>query len=80
MTSKTGRVEMSYFSEGSSNTKLSLPMLTSLVIGNMIGTGIFLLPSSLAAFGSISIISWLATSFGAILLALTFAHLNQKNS
>ena len=30
-------------------------MLTALVAGNMIGAGIFLLPTSLAAFGSISL-------------------------
>ena len=58
--------------------KLGLPILISLVIGNMIGTGIYLLPSSLAAFGSISLFSWIFTSVGALLLALTFASLSQK--
>lgn len=54
---------------------IGLWILTSLVAGNMIGSGIFLLPASLASFGSISIISWIITSVGAILLALVFAKL-----
>ena len=55
--------------------KLTLFMLITLVTGNMIGSGMFLLPSSLAAFGSISLISWLFTAGGSIILALVFAHL-----
>lgn len=55
--------------------KLGLWMLTSLVAGNMIGSGIFLLPSSLASYGSISILSWIFTSIGAILVGLVFAKL-----
>lgn len=50
-------------------------MLTALVAGNMIGSGIFYLPTELAGFGSISLLSWLFTSAGAILLALVFARL-----
>lgn len=66
------------YTSTSKHTKINLPVLTSLVIGNMIGTGIFLLPAALSAFGSISIFSWILTSVGALLLALTFANLNQK--
>ena len=50
-------------------------MLTSLVLGNMIGAGIFLLPSSLGQYGSIGILGWIFTSMGAICLALVFAKL-----
>ena len=57
---------------------LSFPILISLVIGNMIGTGIYILPASLAAFGTISIVSWVYTSIGALLVALTFAHLSKR--
>lgn len=57
---------------------LNLPILTSLVIGNMIGTGVYLLPASLASFGSISLLSWVFTSIGAIFLALTFTRLNKR--
>ncbi len=48
---------------------------TALVIGNMIGSGIFLLPASLASYGSISMFGWVFTAVGAILVALVFARL-----
>ena len=57
--------------------KLGLMMCTALVVGNMIGSGVFLLPASLARFGGISIIGWLASAGGAICLALVFAKLGQ---
>lgn len=57
---------------------LSLPILISMVVGNMIGTGIFVLPASLANYGTISLVSWVFTSLGALLLALTFTHLNKR--
>jgi APA family basic amino acid/polyamine antiporter len=50
---------------------------TALVIGNMIGSGVFLLPASLAAYGGASIVGWLFTSAGALLLALVFARLGR---
>jgi len=53
-------------------------MATALVVGNMIGSGIFLLPSSLAKFGSISIIAWIITAIGAVALALVFAALGRS--
>ena len=55
--------------------RLGLWMATALVIGNMIGSGVFLLPSALASYGSISILGWIFTAIGAMLLALVFAHL-----
>lgn len=55
--------------------KLGLWMCTALVVGNMIGSGIFLLPSALAAYGPISIGGWLVTCTGAIVLALIFGRL-----
>ena len=50
---------------------------TSLVVGNMIGSGVFLLPASLAAYGAISLAGWLFSSLGAILLAIVFGHLGK---
>jgi APA family basic amino acid/polyamine antiporter len=50
-------------------------MVVTLVMGNMIGSGIFLLPSSLAPYGGLSIIGWLVSTCGALLLALVFARL-----
>ena len=56
--------------------KLGIWMLTALVIGNMIGSGVFLLPASLAHYGTITIFSWVATAIGATLLALVFSRLS----
>jgi APA family basic amino acid/polyamine antiporter len=57
--------------------KLGLWMLTALVAGNMIGSGVFLLPSSLAGIGSISLVSWLFTTTGAFMLGMTFFYLSR---
>jgi arginine:agmatine antiporter len=59
--------------------KMSLPQATMLVAGNMIGTGIFLLPVNLAQVGSISIYGWLIATAGAAALGLVFARLGQVN-
>ena len=50
-------------------------MCLALVIGNMIGAGVFLLPASLAPYGVNSILGWLVTATGSILLAVVFARL-----
>lgn len=55
---------------------LGFPVLCALVTGNMIGSGIFLLPAALAPFGGISLISWFITSLGAMVLAYIFANLS----
>ena len=44
----------------------------------MIGSGIFLLPASLAYYGGISIIGWIVSAIGALLLAKVFATLSVK--
>jgi APA family basic amino acid/polyamine antiporter len=52
---------------------------TLLVIGNMVGSGIFLLPASLAqTAGPISILAWVFTGVGAMMLALVFARLGRS--
>ena len=43
---------------------LGLGMATALVVGNMIGSGVFLLPVALAAFGGISLVGWVFTAAG----------------
>lgn len=57
---------------------LSLPILFSLVIGNMIGTGIYVLPASLAKYGYLALVAWIFTSVGAIFFALNLADLNRR--
>jgi len=47
----------------------------ALVIGNMVGSGIFLLPASLAPYGIYAVIAWVMTAFGAVALALVFGRL-----
>lgn len=61
----------------SRDKELGLWTSTALVVGNMIGSGIFLLPASLAVYGGISIFGWLLTSLGALLLALMFSRLSR---
>ena len=57
---------------------LGIWMATALVVGNMIGSGIFLLPASFAAeAGPVSILGLLFTAVGAVLLALVFANLGR---
>jgi APA family basic amino acid/polyamine antiporter len=51
---------------------------TSLVSGNMIGSGVFLLPSALALYGGISILGWLFSTLGALLLAFVFSSLSRR--
>ncbi|MFA1561081.1 cadaverine/lysine antiporter [Aliivibrio fischeri] len=63
-----------------SNTKkIGLIACTGVVAGNMMGSGIALLPSSLAAVGSVSIFSWIICLVGALSLAFVFARLATKN-
>ena len=51
----------------------------ALVVGNMIGSGVFLLPSSLAALGGgLSMVGWGLSAGGSILLALVFARLARR--
>jgi len=57
--------------------KIGFWISTSLVVGNMTGSGIFLLPAALAIYGGISIFGWLFTVFGALLLALVFSRLSR---
>lgn len=55
--------------------KLGLVSGTALVIGNMIGSGIFLLPASLAGFGKWGVVGWGCSAAGAMLLAGLFRSL-----
>lgn len=55
--------------------KMGLVQATALVFGNMVGSGVFLLPASLAAYGYFGLGGWLVTSAGALMLALVFATL-----
>lgn len=58
-------------------SKLGLWTSTSLVLGNMIGAGVFLMPTTLASFGGISVVGWVCSALGAFLLAKVFANLSK---
>lgn len=61
------------------NTRqLGFWMCTALVVGNMIGMGIFVLPASLAPLGFNAFLGWAATVFGCALLAIVFAMLVRR--
>ncbi|MGQ3101078.1 MAG: amino acid permease [Sphingopyxis solisilvae] len=55
--------------------KLGLSMAIALVMGNMIGSGVFLLPASLAPFGWNGVVGWVITIGGALALAFVLARL-----
>ena len=50
--------------------------MTALVTGNMIGAGIFLLPSAMARLGSLSLVSWIFTTIGSLFLAFVFSRMS----
>ena len=50
-------------------------MATALVVGNVLGIGVFVLPSSLAPYGLNAFVGWLITIVGCVFLAITFATL-----
>src|ERR1044072_9463912 len=55
--------------------QLGFWMCLALVVGNMIGSGIFLLPANLAPYGLNAIWGWAITIGGAMCLATVFAAL-----
>ena len=57
---------------------LGLTGATALVVGSIVGVGIFNLPSSLAPFGPVTLISMGLTTIGALALARLFASLSRR--
>lgn len=64
-------------SEEGPGRKLGLFAATALVMGNMIGSGVFLLPASLAAFGWNAVAGWIVTTAGTLVLAWVLAALTR---
>jgi hypothetical protein len=54
------------------------PVAIALIMGSIIGVGIFNLPTSLAIYGPITLVSMALTTVGAIALALMFAALSRR--
>jgi APA family basic amino acid/polyamine antiporter len=61
--------------DASPRKSLGLVATTALVVGNMIGSGMFMLPATLAPFGAASILGWMLSGTGALALAWVFATL-----
>jgi APA family basic amino acid/polyamine antiporter len=54
---------------------LGLIACTALIIGNMVGSGFYLSPMSLAPYGLLAIVGWAVMGIGAVCLGLVFARL-----
>lgn len=64
---------------GRRTRRFGLPVATALVMGNIIGGGIFLLPASIAPYGTISLVAFGVLTVGAIALALVFGRLAERD-
>jgi APA family basic amino acid/polyamine antiporter len=60
-----------------SEKKLGLWTSTSLVVGNMIGAGVFLLPAAMAGFGSVGLLGWIFSAIGSFFLAKVFSNMSK---
>jgi basic amino acid/polyamine antiporter, APA family len=58
--------------------RLGLPGATALVVGSIVRVGIFNLPTALAGYGPVSLVSLGLTTIGALALALMFASLSRR--
>jgi APA family basic amino acid/polyamine antiporter len=61
----------------SPKSRIGIWTSTSLVMGNMIASAMFMLPATLASYGSISLVGWVVSGAGAVCLALVFSWLSQ---
>src|SRR5215470_17742112 len=64
--------------EADKSGQFGLAAAIALIVGSIIGVGIFNLPSSLATYGPITLISMALTTVGAVVLALLFAALSRR--
>src|SRR6187551_3931326 len=63
---------------GEDSRGFGLTVATALIVGSIIGVGIFNLPTSLAGYGPITLVSMALTTVGALALALLFAALSRR--
>src|SRR5215471_4751531 len=64
--------------EGEQPHQFGLTAAIALIVGSIIGVGIFNLPTSLAVYGPITLVSMALTTVGALALALLFASLSRR--
>src|SRR6516162_6422815 len=65
-------------STGGGANRFGLRTAIALIIGSIIGVGVFNLPTSLAGYGPISLVSMGLTTIGALALAMLFASLSRR--
>src|SRR6266516_7792002 len=73
-----GRGPAGQVAEGEEPHQFGLTAAMALIVGSIIGVGIFNLPTSLAFYGPITLISMALTTVGALALALLFAALSRR--
>src|SRR3954470_25069085 len=54
---------------------IGIVMTTAIVIGTVIGSGIFLLPAALAPLGANATIAWVVSGFGAMCVAFALSQI-----
>jgi APA family basic amino acid/polyamine antiporter len=59
--------------------KMGIWMTSALVVGTIIGAGIFMLPVSLAPLGSNALIGWVVSGVGVLCIAYALAQLSRAN-
>ena len=64
--------------EPADTSLLSLPQSTALVMGSIIGVGIFSLPYAIASYGPISLLAMALATVGAVALAFMFSVLSRR--
>jgi APA family basic amino acid/polyamine antiporter len=74
---QVGEISGTKAADGAPGT-FGLTQAIALVMGSIIGVGIFNLPSSLASYGPITLVSMVLTTVGALVLALLFAALSRR--
>ena len=65
-------------SPGATEHRLGLPATVALVVGGIVGTGIFTVPAAVADYGWLSVPAFVVVSLGSLALALTFARLVRR--
>ena len=61
-----------------SGSKLGLPQATALIMGGIIGTGLFGLPAQVAQYGMMALVALVVVTIGALALALMFGSLSKR--
>ena len=73
-----GQLQTSSDQVNTDKPKMGFWKCWAMSVGVMIGSGVFLLPSVLAPFGSVSFLGWIATSSAAIIISLILGRLASR--